>query len=145
MAKWRVVAVAVILFSTHAASAQRGEASEETFKARLSTVPVDATMMSTVAGSGSLTGVLAGRKLTINGAFEKLRSPATLAQVHQAPKGLRGPVIFDLSVTKATSGTVSGTLELSPAQIEDLRNGRLYVQIHSQQAPDGNLRGWLLH
>ena len=36
------------------------------------------------------------------------------------------------------------TLELTPGQIEDLRNGRIYVQIHSERAPDGNLRGWLL-
>jgi hypothetical protein len=47
-------------------------------------------------------------------------------------------------VTKAEKGTVSGTVELSPDQIEDLRNGRLYVQIQSQGAPDGNLWGWLL-
>ena len=88
--------------------------------------------------------VEAGQMLTVSGTFEGLRSPATLAQLHRAPKGLRGPAIFNLSVTKATSGSVSGSLELSPAQIEDLKNGRLYVQVHSERAPDGNLRGWLL-
>ena len=131
---------AAILWLVHSTGAQSGE----TFKARLSTVPIDVTMMSTVAGSGSLTAVLAGKKLTITGTFEGLRSPATIARVHRAPRGIRGPAMLDLAVSKATSGTVSGSLELTPAQIEDLRNGRFYVQIHSEGAPDGNLWGWLL-
>jgi CHRD domain len=131
---------AAILWLVHSTGAQSGE----TFRARLSTVPIDLTMMSTVAGSGSLTAVLSGKKLTIAGTFDGLRSPATIARVHRGPRGIRGPAMFDLAVSKATSGTVSGSLELTPAQIEDLRSGRFYVQIHSEGAPDGNLWGWLL-
>jgi len=118
----------------------------EMFKARLSPVPINISMMSTVAGSGSLTATLQGKQLTIQGSFEGLRSPATTAQIRRGPKGIRGPVIpnFELAVTKAEKGTVSGTLELTPDQIADLRNGRLYVQIQSERAPDGNLWGWLL-
>jgi hypothetical protein len=47
-------------------------------------------------------------------------------------------------VTKAISGSVTGTLELTAQQVQSLRAGRLYVQIHSEKAPDGNLWGWLL-
>ena len=118
----------------------------ETFKARLSPVPINISMMSTIAGTGSLTATLAGKQLTIQGTFEGLRSPATTAQIHRGPKGIPGPAIpnFDLTVTKAEKGTVSGTLELTPDQIADLRNGRWYVQIQSERAPEGNLWGWLL-
>jgi hypothetical protein len=118
----------------------------ETFKARLSPVPINISMMSTIAGSGSLTATLQGKQFTIQGSFEGLRSPATTAQIRRAPKGIPGPVIpnFDLTVTKAEKGTVSGTLELTPDQIADLRNGRWYLQIQSESAPDGNLWGWLL-
>lgn len=139
-----VVAVAAMLLVAHTACGQTTEKSVETYKARLSTVPIDVSMMSAIAGSGSLTAVLTGRKLSITGTFEGLRSPATLAQIHRGPKGIRGPAIYDVTVTKAASGSVSGTLDLTPAQIEDIRNGRLYVQIHSERAPDGNLWGWLL-
>jgi hypothetical protein len=54
-------------------------------------------------------------------------------------------VVFDLTVTKteATSGTLSGNLELTSIQVADLERGRLYVQLHSEKAPDGNLWGWL--
>jgi hypothetical protein len=136
---------AVFLFPGPAAAAQN-TAVGETFKARLSPVPIDATMMSTIAGSGSLTAVLVGKQLTITGTFERLRSPATTAQIHRGPKGIRGPAIpeLDLTVSKAVKGTLTGSVELTPDQIVDLRNGRLYVQIQSERAPDGNLWGWLL-
>lgn len=114
------------------------------FRARLSPVPVEATTVAGITGSGSVTAVLTGTKLTITGTFEGLRSPATVAQVHDGPKGVRGPVIFDLMVSKATNGAISGTFTLTPAQVQDLRNGRFYVQIHSEKAPDGNLWGWML-
>jgi hypothetical protein len=118
----------------------------ETFKARLSPVPIDVTMMSTIAGSGSITATLSGKHLTITGTFEGLRSPATTAQLHRGIKGVRGPAIpdLDLTISKAVKGTLSGSVELPPDQIADLRNGRLYVQIQSERAPDGNLWGWLL-
>ena len=127
------------------AAAQNAPAGE-TFKARLSPVPIDATMMSTVAGSGSITATLSGKQLMITGTFEGLRSPATTAQIHRGMKGIRGPVILDLDLTisKAVKGTLNGSVELAPDQIGDLRAGRLYVQLQSERAPDGNLWGWLL-
>ena len=118
-----------------------------TFKARLSPVPIDIAMQATVAGSGSVLAVLTGSKLSISGTFERLRSPATIAQVHKGPmRGVRGPVVIDLSVSKAsdgTGGTLSGSIDLTPLQVADLEKGRLYVQLHSEKAPDGNLWGWL--
>jgi CHRD domain len=137
-----LIGTALLLFG-HAVIPQNVPGNE-TFKARLTPVPIDVTMMSTVAGIGSLTAVLAGKQVTITGTFEGLRSPATTAQIHRGPKGLRGPAIFDLTISKAVKGTISGSFELTPEQMEDLRNARWYVQIQSEGAPDGNLWGWLL-
>jgi hypothetical protein len=133
-------ACAAILLFSRAAGAQTGE----TYKVRLTPVPIDATMMARIAGSGSATAVLNGTKLTINGTFDGLRSPATVAKIHRAFKGIRGPAILDLTVTKGTTGTLSGAVELTPGQVEDLRGARLYIQIYSERAPEGNLWGWLL-
>ena|ERR1700737_1989358 len=132
-------------WSATAAGTQTAPA-DEIFKARLSPVPIDATMMSTVAGTGSVTAALSGKHLIIAGTFDGLRSPATTAHIHRGPKGIRGPAIPDLNltITKSVKGTLSGSVELTPEQIADLRNGRLYVQIQSERAPDGNLWGWLL-
>jgi hypothetical protein len=117
------------------------------FKARLSPVPIDVSMQATIAGNGSVLAVLNGTRLSITGSFEGLRSPATIAQLHKGPiRGVRGPNIFDLTVAKTepTSGTLSGSIDLTPLQVADLEKGRLYIQLHSEKAPDGNLRGWLL-
>ena len=114
------------------------------FRARLSTVPIDVAMQSTIAGSGTATAVLTGTKLAVTGTFANLKSPATVARIHVAPKGMRGPAVFDVQVTAGTSGTITGAVNLTAAQIEDLRNSRFYIQLHSEKAPDGNLWGWLL-
>jgi hypothetical protein len=119
----------------------------KTFKARLSPVPIDVSMQATIAGVGAVTATLTGTRLAIAGSFEGLRSPATIAQIHKGPtRGVHGPNIFDLTVTKTEpmSGTLSGSLELTPLQVTDLEKGRLYVQLHSEKAPDGNLWGWLM-
>lgn len=138
--------LAAALFSLVSAGAAQNGQNADTFKVRLSPVPISVAMMSTIAGYGALTATLAGKQLTIQGTFEGLRSPATTVQIHRAPKGIPGPVVpnLELTVTKAVKGAVSGTLELTPDQIADLKNGRLYVQIQSERAPDGNLWGWLL-
>ena len=116
-----------------------------TFKTRLSPVPIDVAMQATVAGTGAVTATLSGSKLTVAGTFEGLKSAATLAKVHKSPvRGVRGPEVFALTVTSATSGTISGTADLTQPQISDLQAGRLYVQIHSEKAPEGNLWGWLM-
>ena len=52
--------------------------------------------------------------------------------------------MLDLTVSKGTSGTIGASIELTAEQIEDLRNNRLYIQINSERASDGNLWGWLL-
>jgi hypothetical protein len=119
--------------------------SEERFKGRLAPVPIDATMRATVTGSGSVSAVLAGTKLSISGTFDGLSGPATLARLHQGvATGVRGPALSDLLISKSTRGTVSGTITLTADQVENLKKGKLYIQIHSEKAPDGNLWGWLL-
>jgi len=116
----------------------------KTFRARLSPVPIDQAMMATIAGLGSATAVLAGTKLTVTGTFDGLKSPATIVQIHKGQRGVRGPAVLDLQATKGTSGTISGTVDLNSQQLQDLQNARLYIQLHSEKAPDGNLWGWLL-
>ncbi len=114
------------------------------FRARLSPVPVESNNASKITGTGTVTATLAGDKLTISGSFQGMKSPATVAQVHMGARGVRGPVEFDLQIDKSTNGNVNGTIALTKIQIDTLRKGWYYVQIHAEQAPDGNLWGWLM-
>ena len=133
------------LLAAALAPAAAEPSASRTFKARLSPVPIDLAMQATVSGAGSVWAVLTGATLTITGTFDGLRSPATIAQVHKSPiRGVRGPTVFDVTVSAGTSGTISGSLTLTPLLAADLEHGRLYVQLHSEKAPDGNLWGWLL-
>jgi hypothetical protein len=134
----RLLIIALALF------AQSSAPPATSFRARLSPVPVESSNASKITGSGTVTATLDGSKLAINGMFQGMKSPATIAQVHMGMRGVRGPVEFDLSVEKSPSGIVSGTITLTKIQIDTLRKGWYYIQIHAQDAPEGNLWGWLL-
>jgi len=118
---------------------------QENYKGRLSPVPIDLAQRSTITGKGTISATLSGNKLSITGSFEGLQTPATAARLHQGKvTGIRGAAIADLNIEKSVSGALNASLTLTPEQIEALRKGRFYVQIHSEKAPDGNLWGWLL-
>jgi len=115
------------------------------YSIRLAATPRDTSMRATVAGSGSARATLDGRVLSISGSFEGLKSQATEANIRMgAATAVRGPAIHPLEVTGAMEGTISGAVELSDAALEGLNAGRLYIQLDSESAPDGNLWGWIL-
>ena len=115
------------------------------FRARLGRVPVDSRTQASIAGIGHAVAELDGDRLVIEGDFSGLLGAATAADLHMGKAlGVRGPGIHALELTKGTDGKLSGTVRLSRAEIEALRAGRLYIQVDSETAPDGNLWGWLL-
>jgi len=137
----RAALTTVLLVLALPAAAQN----EVRYKVRLSPVPMDIAMRSTVAGRGSATAVLKGNVLTVNGTFDGLRSPATAARLYLGPAmGIRGMPFGDLTISKATEGTISGSVTLMPDQARALERSRVYLQISSERAPDGNLWGWVV-
>ena len=132
---------ALVLLSGTRAGAQTGER----YKVRLTTVPMDGGMRNTVAGFGSASATLSGNKLSVTGTFDGLKSPATSATVHSGlARGVRGNAIGNLTAANATKGSISGSIDLTPGQVKGLRDGKLYIEIASEKAPEGNLWGWLL-
>ena len=120
-------------------------AAQQSFKVRLRPVPIEASTAANTTGAGEATASLAGTKLTLRGNFAGLKGSATVAHLHQGPAmGVRGPSFADVTVPAATSGAFEAEIALTAAQIEGLRHGQIYLQIHSESAPDGNLWGWLL-
>jgi CHRD domain-containing protein len=120
------------------------QAPAPSFRARLTPVPVETSTAATITGSGTVTATLNGTRLSLSGTFAGMKSAATIAQIHLGARGVRGPVEFDLTVEKAASGAISGSANLNRSQLDSLRKGWFYVQIHAEHAPDGNLWGWLL-
>ena len=138
------VSFGVLLAAALSAASPLSAQGSLALKARLSTVPVEASTLDGLTGSGSVTATLTGNQLSISGTFQGLRTPATTARLHVAPRGLRGPAMLDLVVSGTTTGKISGELTLTPVQADHVRRGRVYVQLQSQKAPEGNLWGWLL-
>ena len=119
--------------------------SAEKFRTRLAPVAMDSSMRSSIAGTGSASATLSGNRMTIAGTFTGLRSPATAAKIHIGRiTAVRGPAIFDLTVASSTNGSIEGAFDLTTDQIADLKQGKFYIQIDSEKAPEGNLWGWLL-
>jgi hypothetical protein len=117
----------------------------EEFSARLGRVPVDSRNQASITGIGHASAELDGDRLRIEGEFSGLGGAATVANLHVGPAvGVRGEPIHELTLDKAVEGKLSGTVRLTDSELAALRAGRLYIQIHSEAAPDGNLFGWLL-
>lgn len=114
------------------------------FHARLSTMPVDFETAASISGSGSVTGVLVDHQLHFTGSFAGTSSPASSAHVHRAPRGRRGPPLFEIDVSSSANGVIGGSAVLTDAQVTDLLAGNLYVQVHTETNPAGEIRGWLL-
>jgi hypothetical protein len=117
----------------------------EQFEARLSPSPLTDGTRINITGEGRAQAELDGNKLTLSADFQGLAGNATTAELYDGPGiGVPGPKAFDLRITQAASGTVSGSVTLTSNQVAAVRHGHFYVQINSQKAPDGNLTGWLL-
>jgi len=115
------------------------------FEARLTPAPLDVQNRGEITGSGSGEATLAGNRLRVSGSFAGMKGPATVAHLHIGPAlGIRGGRVLDLTVDKAVAGSFSGDFELTAEQLRALEEKRLYIQIHSEIAPGGNLWGWLL-
>ena len=128
-----------------AAIATLAASAAESYKVRLAPVPIEAATSAATKGRGNASASLDGATLTVNGSFSGLAGAATVAGLHEGPVlGVRGPSVGDFTVPQAASGSFSAQFKLTPTQVQSLHQGRLYLQIHSASAPDGNLWGWLL-
>jgi len=121
------------------------------YQTNLGPMPLDDETKLVIGGRGEAIASSDGKTMTVKGSFNDLLSNATEAHILISPIcGVPGKSIFDLDVTKATSGTISGNFKLTGAQATALRSGKLYIQINSEKAPEaypwgpkGTLWGWL--
>jgi hypothetical protein len=57
--------------------------------------------------------------------------------------GTNAPVVFGIASAGPTAGTITGTWTLTPTNVSDLFAGKLYLNVHSQTYPGGEIRGQL--
>ena len=91
-------------------------------------------------GSGTIT-VRPDRSVT--GSVTTSGIVATMAHIHQAPRGANGPVIVPLTKSGENMWVVPSGATLTEAQFEAYKAGNLYVNVHSAAFPGGELRAQL--
>lgn len=91
-----------------------------------------------------LSGLLsAAAQLNLSCDYSALSSGASAANVRGAAVGENGAALFDLGAVSGTSGTINSTINLTTAQIADLRANKFYANIHTASNPCGEIRGQL--
>ena len=109
------------------------------------------------SGSGGLIATIEGTTLTLGGTLNGLTSGVDLtlrngANIHQGAPNENGEILFDLlPFLDLESGRRSGVFltgsnqfTLTPPQLAALFDGQLYVNIHTDDDPEGEVRGQLL-
>ena len=67
----------------------------------------------------------------------------TGAHIHLGGVGVNGPILHPLTVSK-TSSTTTGSVTLNPSEVGYLKQGSLYVNVHSVEHPSGFARAQLV-
>ena len=101
----------------------------------------------TTDATGSATFTLSGDTLSLTGDFSGLSSPYTASHVHMAAMGENGDVIFPLNVTLDAdnmSGIFSADQTLTQEQVDAAMAGNLYINVHSEMNPSGEIRAQLV-
>lgn len=79
----------------------------------------------------------------VTGGVKTSNINGTAAHIHMGAPGQNGPVIITLLKDGSNAWVVPGNTELSSAQLDALRAGNLYVNVHSAEHPSGEIRAQL--
>lgn len=107
---------------------------------------------------GSFTATLSGNTLTVTGEFSELSNsllpvgevdsegnPQSSIHIHIGEAGSNGPIARNLTVTLDDevpgAGEFSGSFTLTNAEAALARAGQLYLNLHTEANPSGELRG----
>jgi len=124
----------------------RGQIAPVMFQAFLSGANERPDPVTNSVGTGSATFALVGNQLTFNISYRNLTGTAFAAHIHGPTNenGFTG-VMVDLGSFNGgafgTSGNMSGTVTLTPAQLAALVDGLTYVNIHTPANQAGEIRG----
>lgn len=97
-----------------------------------------------VSTSASASGTIAvAADLAISGSINTTGVEGTMAHIHKAPAGQNGPVVVPMVKTADNVWSIPAGAKLTEAQYQDLKDGNLYINVHSAAHKGGEIRGQL--
>jgi hypothetical protein len=96
----------------------------------------------TTTGRGSATATLDGSTLEYTVQFSGLSGPPTAAHFHgPAAPGQNAGVQVNIGQAAGLTSPMKGRAQLTDKQIADLKAGRMYINVHTANHTDGEIRG----
>ena len=117
-------------------------------KASTAAVPLNTGQEASVVNGGaqgSFEYTIDGSTLCYTLTWKGLSAPAVAAHIHEAPRGVAGPVVIPLTVTATTTGSYSACISADPGLLADIAANPedYYVNVHTSTYPGGEIRGQL--
>ncbi len=144
--KYLVLAISALSFGT--SCPPTGTGNQRQFTANFTGAQEVPPVTTNATGSGTFTLSADQTSLQYNISARNFGSTVTLAHFHQNPPGQDGDIVENISANiqgDATQLTIQGTWsDLTTVELNALLNGNIYVNIHTQNNPGGEIRGQLV-
>ena len=95
---------------------------------------------SSAKGSGK---IVVGDDKSVSGTIKTSKMTGTAAHIHQGAKGENGPPIITLKTSSPGKWAVPPGAKLTDEQYQSLKDGKLYVNVHSDAHKGGEIRAQL--
>ena len=97
-------------------------------------------VMTSASGVGAIMVAPDG---SVSGTITTTGVEGTMAHIHEAPMGQNGPVIVPFSKTADNVWSAPVGAKLTEAQLQSLKSGNLYLNVHSATNKAGEIRAQL--
>jgi CHRD domain len=93
-------------------------------------------------GTADLTWDASTRVVTWHVTYSDMSGPVTMAHFHDGARGTNGPVKIWLSKKGSpVANPITGKATLSPAEAQQFEAGDWYINLHTKDNPEGEIRG----
>ena len=97
-------------------------------------------VMTSASGVGAIMVAPDG---SVSGTITTTGIDGTMAHIHEAPMDQNGPVIVPFAKTADNVWSAPAGAKLTEAQMQSLKSGNLYLNVHSAANKPGEIRGQL--
>ena len=87
--------------------------------------------------------IVVGDDKSVSGTVKTSKMKGTMAHIHQGAKGENGPPIITLTMSSGDKWAVPPGAMLTDEQYQSLKDGNLYINVHSDAHKGGEIRAQL--